>query len=225
MPGVLLITRAFFITEYFGLKSDLNNCYYNVYVSILVINKSNKTIMTEQELEKTKHPIVLFVKPDKITQDIIKDYISSISALPVKLRKATGHLTDEQLDTSYRPGGWTIRQLVHHLADAHINGFIRFKLALTEENPTVKPYDENEWAKLNDTNTMPIEPGLQIITGLHKRWTVLLNSMSGEEFKKTYYHPEQGKKLSLDEVLGEYAWHSDHHLAQITELKKCKKWD
>jgi hypothetical protein len=181
--------------------------------------------MTEQELEKAKHPIGLFIKPVKITPEIIKDYISSISALPERLRKETGHLTEAQLDTSYREGGWTIRQLVHHLADAHINGFIRFKLALTEENPTVKPYDENEWARLVDTKTMPIEPGLQIITGLHTRWTVLLKSMSGEEFRKTYFHPEHGKKLNLDEVLGEYAWHSDHHLAQITELKKRKKWD
>jgi hypothetical protein len=180
--------------------------------------------MTEQELEKAKHPIGLFVKPDNITQDIIKNYISSISALPAKLRKETEHLSEARLDTSYREGGWTIRQLVHHLADEHINGFIRFKLALTEENPTVKPFDEIGWAKLIDSKKMPVEPGLQIISGLHTRWTVLLYSMSGEEFKKTYYHPEQGEQLILDEVLGEYAWHSDHHLAQIIELKKRKKW-
>jgi hypothetical protein len=181
--------------------------------------------MTEQELEKAKHPIGLFIKPDKITQDIIKDYISSISTLPENLRKATGHLMDEQLDTSYRPGGWTIRQLVHHLADAHINGYIRFKLALTEENPNIKPYDENKWSELIDARTLPVEKSLKLIESLHYRWTVLLNSMTEEDFTKTYFHPEHGKHLILDEVLGEYAWHSDHHLAQITELKKRKGWN
>jgi len=181
--------------------------------------------MTEQELEKAKHPIGFFVKPDKITKEIMKDYISSISTLPDRLRKATPHLTNEQLDTSYRPGGWTIRQLVHHLADAHINGYIRFKLALTEESPTVKPYDENKWSELIDAQTLPVEPSLKLIEGLHDRWTVLLNSMTEEDFAKSYFHPEHGKHLCLDEVLGEYAWHSDHHLAQITELKKRKRWD
>jgi hypothetical protein len=181
--------------------------------------------MTEQELEKAKHPIGLYIKPETITKDTIEIYISSISSLPGKLRKAIAHLSDEQLDTSYRPGGWTIRQLVHHLADAHINGYIRFKLALTEENPNIKPYNENKWSELIDARTLPIEPSLKLIDGLHNRWTVLLNSMTIEDFKKTYYHPEHGKKLNLDEVLGEYAWHSDHHLAQITELKKRKGWE
>jgi hypothetical protein len=181
--------------------------------------------MTEQELEKAKHPIGLFVKPDKITPEILKDNISGISALPERLRKETEHLSDAQLDTSYREGGWTIRQLVHHLADAHINGYIRFKLALTEDNPTIKPYDENKWSELIDARTMPIESSLKLIEGLHNRWTVLLNSMTEADFVKTYFHPEHGKKLNLDEVLGEYAWHSEHHLAQITELKKRKKWD
>lgn len=181
--------------------------------------------MTEQEFEKLIHPIGLFVKPSIFTRDIIEHYISCVSALPGRLRKETENLTDTQLNTSYRSGGWTIRQLIHHLADAHINGFIRFKLALTEVNPTVKPYNENKWAKLADTNTMHIGPGLQLIEGLHTRWTVLLNSMSDVDFKKTFYHPEHGEQLSLDEVLGSYAWHGDHHLAQITELKKRMQWD
>jgi len=181
--------------------------------------------MTEQELEKAKHPIGLFVKPDKITKEIMKDYISSISTLPDRLRKATAHLTNEQLDTSYRPGGWTIRQLVHHLGEAHMNGFSRLKFALTEENPTIKPYDENKWAEVVDTKTMPIKPSLQLIEGLHSRWTVILNSLTEIDFAKCYFHPEHGKLIRLDEVTGEYAWHCDHHLAQITELKKRKQWD
>lgn len=128
-------------------------------------------------------------------------------------------LSETTLELTYRPSGWTIRQVVHHCADSHMNAFIRFKLALTEDSPTVKPYREEFWAELPDILNLPIEPSLQILEGLHQRWATLLRSFGSREWMAGYIHPEHGKHVGLDEATGEYAWHCRHHLAHIRVAK------
>ncbi|MBC7390699.1 MAG: putative metal-dependent hydrolase, partial [Opitutaceae bacterium] len=134
------------------------------------------------------------------------------------------YLTDSQLDTSYRPEGWTIRQVVNHCADSHMNSLVRFKLALTEDKPIIKPYYEERWAELSDSKSMPVIPAIQMLHGIHSRWTILLKSLSDNDIKKTFIHPEHGKEFSIEENIGVYAWHCNHHLAHITTLKKSKGW-
>lgn len=180
--------------------------------------------MTEQELEKIRFPVGHYIKQDIYTKEIIDNYLNVISALPEKLKIEVEHLTPEQLDSQYRPDGWTIRQVVHHFADSHMNAFVRTKLVLTEETPIVKPYFEDRWGELADSKAMQIESSLQIISGMHSRWIFLLKSMHFEDFKKKLFHPEYHRELSLAEYIGSFAWHCNHHLAHITELKKRKGW-
>ena len=149
--------------------------------------------------------------------------ISIIAELPAKMRAAVDGLSDAQLDTPYRPDGWTVRQVVHHLPDSHMNAFTRFKLALTEDTPRIKPYEEAKWAELPDGRTGPVEPSLSILDGLHARWTVLLRAMRPEDFDRQLEHPESGIQ-SLNRMLALYAWHCRHHLAHITELKRRESW-
>jgi len=177
--------------------------------------------MTTEEL---KYPIGKYVKPEILTPENIIEYIHDIELFPSRLRTEVEHLTDEQLDTRYRPDGWTIRQVVHHCADSHINSFTRFKLALTEDTPTIKPYFEDRWAELADSKNMPVEPALKILEGLHQRWVVMLQSLTKEDLGKMFIHPERGKEVRLDATLGLYAWHGHHHLAHVTNLKKMKQW-
>ncbi len=149
--------------------------------------------------------------------------IEDIERLPERLRKAVKGLTDEQLDTRYRPGGWTLRQTVHHLADSHMNSYCRFKIALTEEgSPTIRPYMEDRWAELADS-LMPIEISLGILDGVHVRWAELLKSMTGEDFSRTFTHPESGV-WKLENALALYAWHSRHHTAHITSTRERHGW-
>ena len=175
-------------------------------------------------VEELKYPIGKFVKPDYYTPEILNQYILDIGLFPSRLRAEVEQLTDEQLDTCYRPDGWTIRQVVHHCADSHMNSFTRFKLALTEEKPTIKPYFEDRWAELVDSKSMPIEPSLKILEGLHQRWVVLLKSLTKEDLERRFVHPEHGKELKLDGTLGLHAWHCHHHLAHITNAKKLNQW-
>ncbi len=177
--------------------------------------------MTSAELS---FPIGRFEKPKEITPDILRSYISDISTFPERIRKAVEHLSEEQLDTPYRPDGWTIRQVVNHCADSHMNSLTRLKLALTEDNPTIKPYYEDRWAALPDSKDMPIEPALKMLEGIHERWTVLLNSMTKVQLERTFIHPEHGKAFRLDENIGSYAWHCNHHLAHITTLESRMGW-
>ena len=149
--------------------------------------------------------------------------ISIIAELPAKMRAAVRGLSDAQLDTPYRPEGWTVRQVVHHVPDSHMNAFTRFKLALTEDTPRIKPYAEAKWAELPDGRTGPIEPSLSILDGLHARWTVLLRAMRAEDYERQLDHPDSGIQ-SLDRMLALYAWHCRHHLAHITELKRREGW-
>src|ERR1700741_3959138 len=168
------------------------------------------------EIHKLRFPIGEFKLPAFISADMHLDYISAIESFPERLRNEVLHLTDEQLDTTYRPNGWTIRQVIHHCADSHMNALIRFKLALTEENPTIKPYGEHLWAELIDTKDMPIKPSLNIIDGVHERLTILLKSLHDEDLNKSYVHPEYNKEFKLIEAIALYAWHCNHHLAHIT---------
>jgi len=181
--------------------------------------------MLEQDLEILRFPIGRFKKPDIISKELMELWIGGIESFPARLKKEVVDLNEEQLDTPYRENGWTIRQVVHHCADSHMNAFTRLKLTLTEEKPVIKPYLEEKWAELADGKTMPIEPSLQMLEGIHTRWTVLLNSLSEKEFSKSFFHPEHGKEFRVDENIGVYAWHCNHHLAHITELKKRKNWN
>ena len=149
--------------------------------------------------------------------------IAVIEALPDRLGEAVHALTDAQLDTAYRPGGWTVRQVVHHLADSHLNGFMRVKLALTEDTPAIKPYDEAAWARLADSR-LAIAPSLSILEGLHARWAALYRSLDEGDFARTFYHPERNEQLSLERHLHIYAWHSRHHVAHITALRERQGW-
>jgi DinB superfamily len=149
--------------------------------------------------------------------------IEQIAEAPARLRQAVLGLDDAQLDTPYRPGGWTVRQLVHHLPDSHMNSYIRFRLALTEEAPTIKPYDQGKWAGLPDARTMPAEPSLALLENMHQRWVALLRSMSDQDFTRTFRHPELGL-VRLDTNLGLYAWHGRHHVAHITGLRERMGW-
>lgn len=151
-----------------------------------------------------------------------QEAIREIAELPAKLSSAVRGLSDEQLDTPYRPDGWTVRQVVHHVADSHINALVRFKLAMTETNPTIRPYDESEWAKLADAK-MPVEPSLELLKALHARWANLLESMSDSEFERRLDHPESGS-WSLDGMLRLYSWHGRHHTAHITSLATREGW-
>lgn len=149
--------------------------------------------------------------------------IAPIAALPENLRGAVAGLSDAQLDAPYRDGGWTVRQLVHHIADSHMNAYVRTRLALTEEWPTVKGYDEKLWAELADARTAPVDSSLHLIDGLHARWVSLLNSLSNDQWQRGYTHSENGRQ-SLAEVAALYAWHGRHHTAHITELRKRSGW-
>jgi hypothetical protein len=176
------------------------------------------------DIEKLKFPIGKFDKPTTITKDILEKWMFDISTFPERLSNEVIHLTDKQLDTQYRPDGWTIRQVIHHCADSHMNSLIRLKLALTEEDPTIKPYYEARWAELPDTKRMPIRPSLRMLEGIHERWTVLLRNLNDEHYKRIFIHPEHGQTFRVDENIGVYAWHCNHHLAHITQTKKRHNW-
>ncbi len=172
--------------------------------------------------EDLRFPIGQFDKNIEVTPELRNGFIQTIADLPEKLKSATSDLSDEQLDTPYRPEGWTVRQTVHHVADSHLNSFIRFKLALTEDAPTIRPYYEDRWAELADSK-MPIDVSMKIIEGIHLRWANLLNSMSDEDFKKLLIHPESGE-WTLEKMLGLYDWHSKHHTAHIMKLRERQNW-
>lgn len=172
--------------------------------------------------EDLRYPIGVFDPQIEVTEKIRNEFIKEIADLPANLKEAVETMEDKQLDTPYRPGGWTVRQTVHHVADSHLNAYVRFKLALTEETPTIRPYDEAEWAELPDSG-MPLENSFKIIEGVHSRWVNLLDSMSEEDYLKKLYHPESGM-WTLEKMLGLYAWHSRHHTAHITRLAEREGW-
>ena len=150
--------------------------------------------------------------------------IEEVANAPAALRASVAGLTPDQMETPYRQGGWTVRQVVHHLPDSHLHAYARFKLALTEDEPTVKPYDEARWAELSDTRTVSPRVSLALLESLHERWVALLRSMTPGEYRRTFQHPEYGRALTLDEALALYAWHGRHDVAHITSLRECQGW-
>jgi uncharacterized damage-inducible protein DinB len=150
--------------------------------------------------------------------------IAEIAAAPGALRSAVAGLSRDQLETRYRAGGWTVKQLVHHVPDSHMNAYSRFKLALTEDQPTIKPYDEAKWAELADSQRVPIEVSLNLLDALHQRWVPLMRAMDAADFNRTFMHPEHNRVMTLSQLLGLYAWHGRHHVAHITSLRKREGW-
>jgi hypothetical protein len=169
-----------------------------------------------------RYPIGRFERPAPATPEHRNEWIDTIAAAPARYREAVRGLSDAQLDTPYRPDGWTVRQVIHHVADSHMNSFIRFRLALTEDEPAIKPYDEAKWALLKDA-AEPVEVSLKLIESLHHRWVVMLRSLSGADFSRTARHPDLGV-IDLDFLLALYAWHSRHHEAHITGLRRRNGW-
>ena len=172
--------------------------------------------------EDLKYPIGKFSRDFEFTSETKKGWVNKIAELPQKIKSAIENLNKEQLDTPYRPEGWTVRQTVHHVADSHLNSVVRFKLALTEDMPTIQPYYEDRWAELADSR-LPIESSLKIIEGLHLRWTTLLDSMSDADFQRKLIHPDSGE-WTLGQFLGLYSWHGRHHTAHITKLRERNGW-
>jgi hypothetical protein len=165
-----------------------------------------------------RYPVGQFVLPDSTTPQERVAWIKEIARTPRGLRAALSGLSEEQLETPYRPAGWTVRQVAHHVPDSHLNAYVRFKLTLTEHEPTIKPYDEARWATLADT-TLPVDASLDLLEGLHLRWVHLLESLSDADFQRRFIHPESGP-WRLDQYLAQYAWHGRHHIAHVTELRK-----
>jgi len=150
-------------------------------------------------------------------------FIANIEQIPAALRAAVKGLSPQQLDTPYREGGWTVRKVAHHVPDSHMNAYVRYKLALTEDDPTIKPYAEDRWAQLADTKSTPVEVSLTLLDSLHSRWVKLLRSLKPEDWKRTFRHPELGS-VSLEKNLALYSWHGQHHVAHVTELRKRMGW-
>lgn len=175
------------------------------------------------EDESLRYPVGRYERPAHVTPQDRAQWLTELEALPAQLKKAVEGLSDEQLDTPYRPGGWTVRQVVHHLPDSHLNSYIRFRFALTEETPLIKPYDEATWAELTDAKSAPVNLSLSLLESLHARWVILLRSLNDAQFARTFRHPDLGG-VRLDTALGLYAWHGRHHVGHILNLRKRKGW-
>ena len=170
-----------------------------------------------------RYPVGTFVADAVVTPEKRAAWIRQIAEAPASLRQAVEGLSAQQLDSPYRPGGWTVRQVLHHVPDSHMNAYCRYKLALTEDHPTIKPYDEAAWAAAADTTRTPPAVSLALLDALHQRWVVLLESMEARDFARTLQHPEKGS-ITLDWMLQLYAWHGRHHAAHVTELRKREGW-
>jgi uncharacterized damage-inducible protein DinB len=170
-----------------------------------------------------RFPVGGFNSSEEVPHSARASLIDTVAALPRVLRAAVHGLSDEQLDTPYRDGGWTVRQVVHHVADSHANAYIRFRFALTENEPTIKPYDEAVWANLHDARSMPVAASLQMIEGMHARWVTLLRNMTEQDFERALMHPERGR-MTLGKMLQLYEWHSRHHTAHVTRLRERMRW-
>ena len=170
-----------------------------------------------------RYPIGRFEHDGLISDELLSGWIDDIAALPERMRRAVEPLTDVQFDTPYRPNGWTIRQVVHHVPDSHINAYARWKLALTEEEPTIKPYDETAWAGLPDLGAVSVETNLRFLTVLHEKWVALLRAMNSSQHARRFLHPVNGP-TRLDWNAGHYAWHGRHHLAHITSTIEREAW-
>ncbi len=180
-------------------------------------------IMTELATTDLRYPIGPCSYPKSTTPDKRIAWVRDLAEAPTHMRAAIARLSLDQLETPYRPGGWTVRQVVHHVPDSHMNAFIRFKLALTEDAPTIKPYDEASWARLADYSSTPVEVSITLLETLHDRWVRLLESMTDADFERRFQHPETGT-LTLGQYLAVYSWHSRHHVAHIIGLRRRMGW-
>lgn len=171
-----------------------------------------------------RYPIGRFERRDSLTPAERRACIEQIAAVPQNMRNAIRGLSEKQLDTPYREGGWSVRQVVHHVPDSHLNAYVRVKLALTEDKPTIKPYDEDAWAKLADSRSTPVDTSLQMLEALHTRWVGLLRSMKDDDFRRTFQHPEYEGDFTLDGLVALYAWHGRHHVGHITSLRERMGW-
>lgn len=180
--------------------------------------------MDKNEAYNLRFPNGQFSKPNKISDELTCEWISTIKDFPKLLSAQVKNLSESELKYKYRPNGWNIKQIIHHCADSHMNSFMRFKLALTEETPTIKPYFEDRWAEMKDYNNSPIADSLKILAGLHSRWTLLLENLSDADLDKKFLHPENNEEVTLRENIGIYAWHCKHHLEhiKIARLNKYK---
>lgn len=174
-------------------------------------------------MDDLRFPVGKFRYDGPPSEEQKQTLLQEIALAPANLRSAVKGLSEKQLDTEYRPGGWTLRQVIHHVPDSHLNSYVRFKLALTEDEPTIKPYAEDRWAELADSKNTPIEVSLTLLDSLHERWVRLLRSLTPEQWKRTFRHPDLGP-MTLEKTLALYAWHGRHHVAHITELRKRMSW-
>jgi len=172
-----------------------------------------------RKMDELKYPIGQFDFAEKISDIHIPGLVAQIEALHDLLLKSIEGLSEEQLDCSYRPGGWTLKQVVHHIADSHLNGYVRFRLALTEDCPTIKPFEEARWAELEDARNMPIDVSLRLIESLHRRWVRLIRSLTSTQLDSKFHHPDMGN-VSIKKAISLYAWHGNHHLGHINSFKK-----
>ena len=181
------------------------------------------TSTAQESSQDLRFPTGKFHRPAELDAVGRANSIEIIAATPARLRAAVSGLSDEQIETPYRPGGWTVRQVVHHVPDSHLNAYIRFKLALTEDVPTIKPYDEAQWAELPDVAAVPIETSLTLLDAVHERWLAILRAMKPSDFARELVHPESGRQR-LDQVLALYAWHGPHHTGHVTSLRQRMGW-
>lgn len=174
--------------------------------------------------EQYRYPIGRYEAPERYMPELQNEWIAAIEALPSWLDLCIENLDEYQLETPYRPGGWNARQVIHHIADSHMNAYIRLKLALTEDNPVIKPYDENLWAQLPDVETVPVNISITLLHALHRRWGQTLRNMQPEDWERCYYHPEHERYVPLWELADMYAWHGRHHMEQIRQLRQRMNW-
>ena len=174
-------------------------------------------------MQDLRYPVGQFDMQAAITEEHRRAFIDEINETPARLRSAIEGLSPEQLETPYRPDGWTVRQVVHHLPDSHLNSYVRFKLALTEDEPLIRTYDEARWAQLEDARTAPVDVSLHLLESLHRRWALLLGSLTDADFARSFRHPEWGA-VSLDKAVALYAWHGRHHVAHILSLRERMGW-
>jgi hypothetical protein len=182
-----------------------------------------KNVIDTSQEELLRYPIGRFDSSRELSTEALAQHLDELEALPGQLRQAVQGLSDIKLDTPYRPGGWTVRQVVHHLADSHMNSYIRFKLTLTEDSPTIKPNQEQLWAELPDSKQEPVAVSLLLLEALHRRWSVLLRAMTLTDWQRSFLHPQSGK-ISLVKAAALYAWHGRHHLSHINTLRHLNKW-
>ena len=180
--------------------------------------------MEKEHLEQLRYPIGKYETPESITDENVKEWIDVLEQLPSRLENAVSGLSEEQLETPYRPGGWTVRQLIHHISDSHHNSYIRFKWGLTEDSPVIKPYLEKEWASLFDSQSAPIQMSLDHLKVVHAKLVYLLKGLTKEQLQRTFKHPEGNVESTLAANIGRYAWHSNHHFAHLQNLLDREGW-